>query len=46
MLGFAAQNVPQGLGFITCEELTDGVELAGLSSYLGDAEGSDVNLFM
>mgnify|MGYP003443969648 FL=1 len=28
------------------EELIDGVELAGVASYLGDAEMSDVNLFV
>ena len=28
------------------EELIDGVELAGVASYLGDAEKSDVNLFI
>jgi peroxiredoxin family protein/TusA-related sulfurtransferase len=28
------------------EELIDGVELAGVGSYLGDAEESDVNLFI
>lgn len=28
------------------EELIDGVELAGVASYLGDAEASDVNLFI
>lgn len=31
---------------ITKEELIDGVELAGVASYLGDAEESDVNLFI
>ncbi len=28
------------------EELIDGVELAGVASYLGDAEKSDMNLFI
>ena len=28
------------------EELIDGVELAGVASYLGDAEESNVNLFI
>ena len=28
------------------EELIDGVELAGVGTYLGDAEGSNVNLFI
>ena len=31
---------------ITKEELIDGVELAGVASYLGDAEMSNVNLFI
>lgn len=31
---------------ITKEELIDGVELAGVASYLGDAEESNVNLFV
>ena len=31
---------------ITKEELIDGVELAGVASYLGDAELSNVNLFV
>lgn len=31
---------------ITKEELIDGVELAGVASYLGDAEISNVNLFV
>ena len=31
---------------ITREELIDGVELAGVASYLGDAELSNVNLFV
>ncbi|MEG0291786.1 MAG: DsrE/DsrF/DrsH-like family protein [Anaerovoracaceae bacterium] len=31
---------------ITKEELIDGVELAGVASYLGDAEASNVNLFI
>ncbi|MEY8225753.1 DsrE/DsrF/DrsH-like family protein [Blautia coccoides] len=31
---------------ITPEELIDGVELAGVASYLGDAEQSNVNLFV
>ena len=31
---------------ITPEELIDGVELAGVVSYLGDAEQSNVNLFV
>ena len=31
---------------ITQEELIDGVELAGVASYLGDAEESNVNLFI
>lgn len=31
---------------ITKEELLDGVELAGVASYLGDAEESNVNLFI
>jgi Uncharacterized conserved protein len=31
---------------IKAEELIDGVELAGVGSYLGDAEESDVNLFI
>lgn len=31
---------------ITKEELIDGVELAGVASYLGDAEESNVNLFI
>ena len=31
---------------ITREELLDGVELAGVASYLGDAEESNVNLFI
>ena len=28
------------------EELIDGVEFAGVASYLGDAEESNVNLFI
>lgn len=28
------------------EEIIDGVEFAGVASYLGDAENSDVNLFI
>jgi peroxiredoxin family protein len=28
------------------EELIDGVELGGVGTYLGDAEGSNVNLFI
>lgn len=31
---------------ITKEELLDGVEYAGVASYLGDAEESNVNLFV
>ena len=31
---------------ITKEELLDGVELAGVASYLDAAESSDVNLFI
>ena len=31
---------------ITPDELIDGVELAGVASYLGDAENSNVNLFI
>ena len=31
---------------VTKEELIDGVELAGVASYLGDAEVSNVNLFV
>lgn len=31
---------------ITREELIDGVEFAGVASYLGDAEESNVNLFI
>lgn len=31
---------------ITKEELIDGIELAGVASYLGDAEESNVNLFI
>lgn len=31
---------------ITKEELIDGVELAGVASYLADAEMSNVNLFI
>ena len=31
---------------ITKEELIDGVELAGVGTYLGDAEESNVNLFI
>ena len=31
---------------ITKEELIDGVELAGVATYLGDAEESNVNLFI
>ena len=31
---------------ITKDELIDGVELAGVASYLGDAEESNVNLFI
>lgn len=31
---------------ITKEELIDGVELAGVATYLGDAEESNVNLFV
>ena len=31
---------------ITREELIDGVELAGVASYLGDAEEANVNLFI
>ena len=31
---------------IRSEELIDGVELAGVGTYLGDAEESDVNLFI
>lgn len=31
---------------ITREELLDGVEFAGVASYLGDAEESNVNLFI
>ena len=28
------------------EELIDGVEIGGVGTYLGDAENSDVNLFI
>lgn len=31
---------------ITKDELIDGVEFAGVASYLGDAEESNVNLFV
>jgi peroxiredoxin family protein len=31
---------------ITSEELIEGVELAGVASYLDAAESSDVNLFI
>ena len=31
---------------ITKEELIDGVEYAGVASYLGDAENANVNLFV
>ena len=31
---------------ITKEELIDGVEFAGVATYLGDAEESNVNLFV
>ena len=31
---------------ITKEELIDGIEFAGVASYLGDAEESNVNLFI
>ncbi len=31
---------------ITKDELIDGVELAGVAAYLGDAEQSNVNLFI
>ena len=31
---------------ITKEEIIDGVEFAGVASYLGDAEESNVNLFI
>lgn len=31
---------------ITKEELIDGIEYAGVSTYLGEAEGSNVNLFI
>lgn len=31
---------------ITKEELIDGVEFAGVGTYLGDAEESNVNLFI
>jgi len=31
---------------ITKDELIEGVELAGVASYLGDAEESNVNLFI
>ena len=31
---------------ITKEELIDGVEYAGVAAYLGDAEESNVNLFI
>ena len=31
---------------ITKEELLDGVEYAGVATYLGDAEESNVNLFI
>lgn len=31
---------------ITPEEIIEGVEFAGVASYLGDAEGADVNLFI
>ena len=51
------QAVDNGVEMIACtmsmdvmgikpEELIDGVELAGVGSYLGDAEESDVNLFI
>jgi peroxiredoxin family protein len=31
---------------ITMEEIIDGVEYAGVAAYLGDAEESNVNLFI
>ena len=31
---------------IRAEELIDGVEIGGVGTYLGDAEESDVNLFI
>jgi peroxiredoxin family protein len=31
---------------ITKEELIDGIEYAGVAAYLGDAEESNVNLFI
>ena len=51
------QAMAQGIKLIACtmsmdvmgitkEELIDGVEFAGVASYLGDAEESNVNLFI
>lgn len=41
-----ACNMSMDLMGITEEELIDGIELGGVASYLGDAEESDVNLFI
>lgn len=51
------QAIDSGVKLVACtmsmdvmgireEELIDGVELAGVASYLGDAEKSNVNLFI
>ena len=43
---FVACTMSMDIMGITREELIDGVELAGVASYLGDAEESNVNLFI
>ena len=43
---FIACQMSMDVMGITREELIDGVELAGVASYLGDAELSNVNLFV
>ena len=51
------QAIENGVKLVACtmsmdvmgirkEEIIDGVEFAGVASYLGDAENSDVNLFI
>lgn len=55
--GLMQQAMKNGVKLVACtmsmdvmgikeEELIDGVELAGVASYLGDAENSNVNLFI
>ncbi|MCE5234623.1 MAG: FAD-dependent oxidoreductase [Clostridiaceae bacterium] len=43
---FVACTMSMDVMGIRAEELIDGVELAGVGAYLGDAEESNVNLFM